>query len=108
MIYNLQIHPDSESTEFLLELSSFLKELGCPYSCLVSGPTAQRYQSKQDRSLLLTYLLSELMAAKMSHKLNPHKKVLIEIVSCEFMKLIESSTVFINNFNVYQFILCKF
>lgn len=81
LFFSDQIHADSESTEFLLELSSLLKELGCPYTCLVSGPTAQRYQSKQDRSLLLTYLISELMAAKMSQKLNPHKRIIIEIVS---------------------------
>lgn len=29
-------HPD-ESSSFLLELSSFLKELGCPYKKLVTG-----------------------------------------------------------------------
>lgn len=77
----MQIHPDSEATEFALELSSLLKELSCPYTVLVSGQTAQRFQTRSDRLLLLNYLISELMAAKMSHKLNPQKKVIIEIVS---------------------------
>lgn len=63
-----------------MELSSLLKELSCPYSVLISGPIAHRFQSKEDRLLLLNYLMSELMAAKMSHKLTPHKKVVIEIV----------------------------
>lgn len=76
-----QISPESEFTEFVLELSSLLKELCCPYSRLISGPTGQRFQTKDDRSLLINYLISELMAAKMSNKLNPHKKVVIEIVS---------------------------
>lgn len=76
----IQIHPGSESTEFVLELSSLLKELGCPYSVLVSGPPSQRFQSKDVRILLLNYLVSELMAAKMIQKLNPHKKIVIEIV----------------------------
>lgn len=57
-----------------------LKELCCPYSALISGPTGQRFQSKQDRLLLVNYLINELMAAKMSHKLNPRKNVIIEIV----------------------------
>lgn len=76
-----QIHPDSEVTEFALELSSFLKELSCPYSKLISGSTAERFKSKQDCLLLINYLTTEFMAAKMSHKFNPHKKVVIEIVS---------------------------
>lgn len=80
----LQIHSESVATEFALELSSFLKELGCPYQVLVSGTSNHRYQTREDRSLLLNYLSSELMAAKMSHKLNPQKKVVIEMVSISF------------------------
>ncbi|XP_039761668.1 protein FAM98A [Pararge aegeria] len=56
--------PD-ESSSFLLELSSFLKELGCPYKKLVTGHMSARLQSKEDRILLLDYLVSELMAARM-------------------------------------------
>ncbi|KAJ0170517.1 hypothetical protein K1T71_013888 [Dendrolimus kikuchii] len=57
-------NPD-ESSSFLLELSSFLKELGCPYKKLVTGHMSSRLQSKEDRLLLLDYLISELMAARM-------------------------------------------
>jgi hypothetical protein len=31
------INDADDSSSFLLELSSFLKELGCPYRCLVTG-----------------------------------------------------------------------
>ncbi|XP_072933899.1 protein FAM98A-like [Epargyreus clarus] len=56
--------PD-ESSAFLLELSSFLKELGCPYKKLVTGHMSSRLQTREDRLLLLDYLISELMAARM-------------------------------------------
>lgn len=61
---NMMNDPD-ESSAFLLELSSFLKELGCPYKKLVTGHMSSRLQSREDRLLLLDYLLSELMAARM-------------------------------------------
>ncbi|KAJ8706073.1 hypothetical protein PYW07_010850 [Mythimna separata] len=54
-----------ESSSFLLELSSFLKELKCPYKKLVTGHMSSRLQTKEDRLLLLDYLISELMAARM-------------------------------------------
>nr|XP_032524312.1 protein FAM98A-like [Danaus plexippus plexippus] len=63
---NVSIMNDSdESSSFLLELSSFLKELGCPYKKLVTGHMSSRLQTKEDRILLLDYLVSELMAARM-------------------------------------------
>ncbi|CAK1549197.1 unnamed protein product [Leptosia nina] len=61
---NVMNDPD-ESSSFLLELSSFLKELGCPYKKLVTGHMSARLQSKEDKILLLDYLVSELMAARM-------------------------------------------
>ncbi|XP_045457397.1 protein FAM98A [Melitaea cinxia] len=61
---NMMNHPD-ESSSFLLELSSFLKELGCPYKKLVTGHMSSRLQTKEDKILLLDYLVSELMAARM-------------------------------------------
>ncbi|KAG6465490.1 hypothetical protein O3G_MSEX015184 [Manduca sexta] len=65
--------PD-ESSSFLLELSSFLKELGCPYKKLVTGHMSSRLQSKEDRLLLLDYLVSELMAARMVNVDCPKEK----------------------------------
>ncbi|KAJ2943101.1 hypothetical protein O0L34_g18791 [Tuta absoluta] len=61
---NVMNDPD-ESSSFLLELSSFLKELGCPYKKLITGHMSSRLQTKEDRLLLLDYLISELMAARM-------------------------------------------
>ncbi|XP_028160680.1 protein FAM98A-like [Ostrinia furnacalis] len=63
-----------ESSSFLLELSSFLKELGCPYKKLVVGHMSARLQSKEDRLLLLDYLVSELMAARMQRVDCPKEK----------------------------------
>ncbi|KAL0859894.1 hypothetical protein ABMA27_010226 [Loxostege sticticalis] len=63
-----------ESSSFLLELSSFLKELGCPYKKLVIGHMSSRLQSKEDRILLLDYLVSELMAARMMRVDCPKEK----------------------------------
>lgn len=78
---NPQVHPDSDGDDFLLELSSLLKEMHCPYSRLLSCPTAERFKSEADRILLFEYLTSELMAAKMSRFENPDEKVVIEVVS---------------------------
>ncbi|XP_059045734.1 protein FAM98A [Achroia grisella] len=70
---NVMNNPD-ESVSFLLELSSFLKELGCPYKALVIGHMSSRLQSKEDRLLLLDYMISELMAARMVSTIKPSKK----------------------------------
>ncbi|CAF4944553.1 unnamed protein product [Pieris macdunnoughi] len=61
---NVMNDPDESST-FLLELSSFLKELGCPYKKLVTGHMSSRLESREDKILLLDYLVSELMSARM-------------------------------------------
>ncbi|XP_013178388.1 PREDICTED: protein FAM98A [Papilio xuthus] len=54
-----------ETSSFMLELSSFLKELGCPYRGLISGHMSSRLQTKETRVTLLDYLISEIMAARM-------------------------------------------
>ncbi|XP_067011250.1 protein FAM98B [Anabrus simplex] len=54
-----------DSSAFLLELSSFLKELGCVYSCLTTGHMSERLDSRKKRLLLLDFLLTELEAARM-------------------------------------------
>ncbi|CAH2061881.1 unnamed protein product, partial [Iphiclides podalirius] len=70
---NMMNDPD-ESSSFLLELSSFLKELGCPYKTLVTGHMSSRLQTKDDRLLLLDYLISELMSARMVNVDCPKEK----------------------------------
>lgn len=68
------VHPTAsseDSSTFLLELSSFLKELGCVNSQLTSGNVNQRLATRQERALLLEYLITELMAGKINHEKNP-------------------------------------
>lgn len=55
--------------------------MSCPYRTLIYGPISERFQLPEHRLLLLNYLTTELMSAKMCQKLNPQKQVVIEIVS---------------------------
>lgn len=58
-----------DTDNFLMELSGFLREFGCPYKSLTEGLLQQRFASKDNRLLLLDYLLTELQAAQInSHK----------------------------------------
>jgi len=50
---------------WIMELSSLLRELGCPYIYLTEGPISERFNDKKSRLVLLDFLLSELMAARM-------------------------------------------
>ena len=54
-----------------MELSSFLRELGCPHGGLVEGPVSERLASPRARLTLLDFLLSELLAAKMAAMRRP-------------------------------------
>ncbi|KAL1124809.1 hypothetical protein AAG570_001430 [Ranatra chinensis] len=80
-LYKLDEHvgaistPDDYTT-FLLELSSFLKELGCQYSCLTSGTTTERLQKQNDKLLLLDFLIRELQAARILSVQNPDENSL--------------------------------
>lgn len=60
-----------EPSEFAMELSAMLKELGCPYEKFLAGALSERFESKQSCMDLLEYLITELMAIKMSLKLKP-------------------------------------
>lgn len=108
-LYSLDEHvnaissPD-DSSSFLLELSSFLKEignkffvigqfyvmknpgfnfvsLGCIYSTLTGGNVNQRLQSEYNRILLLDYLLTELKSARMIHLNKPDSSLQVKLVS---------------------------
>lgn len=59
--------PD-DSSSFLLEVSSFLKELQCPYKILVTGQISQRLLDVKSRIILLDYLCTELQAARIVYK----------------------------------------
>jgi len=48
-----------------MELSSFLRELGCPHKQLIEGDVSERFTTEKSRLILLDFLLTELMASKM-------------------------------------------
>ncbi|GFG39813.1 hypothetical protein Cfor_10588 [Coptotermes formosanus] len=75
-----------DSSSFLLELSSFLKELGCAYSSLMEGHMSERLHTRENRLLLLDFLLTELEAARMIHVNKPDLSKTMEV------QLNESST----------------
>ncbi|XP_023244126.1 protein FAM98A-like [Centruroides sculpturatus] len=68
-----------DSSSFLLEASSFLKELNCPYKSLTEGPVNQRLDNEQQRLLLLDYLCTELQAARIISVQKNEKKTGMEI-----------------------------
>ena len=55
----------SEAEEFQLEVSGLLGEMNCPYLSLTSGDVTKRLLIQKNCLLLLTYLISELEAARM-------------------------------------------
>ncbi|OBS72175.1 hypothetical protein A6R68_13244 [Neotoma lepida] len=70
-------HPDqgpSEAEEFQLEVSGLLGEMNCPYPSLTSGDVTKRLLVQKNCLLLLTYLISELEAARMLCVNAPPKK----------------------------------
>lgn len=71
-----QVNPNTDINEFLMELSSFLKELMCPYLDFISGPLSDRFPTCESRILLLDYMTTELMALKMCRKLNQNQNEL--------------------------------
>ncbi|CAH8681173.1 unnamed protein product [Schistosoma rodhaini] len=53
-----------EYANFASGLEKFLISYGCPYSALTEGPICDRFSSVKNRSLLLQYLCSEIMATR--------------------------------------------
>ncbi|XP_063608002.1 protein FAM98A-like isoform X3 [Penaeus indicus] len=79
---NATSSPDEHSS-FLMELSAFLKELGCPHTQLTEGPVSQRLTSSETRLLLLDFLLAELMAARMLSSATPEQGMTVEMRESE-------------------------
>ena len=65
---------DLDSEAGMMELSSFLRELGCPHSVLIEGPLTERLATKAANLVLLDFLLSETMAARMIAVNKPETK----------------------------------
>ena len=61
--------PDGSSSDNLtswkMEISSFLKEINCPLNFLYEGDLQTRLNSSKHRIILLDFLLSELLSARM-------------------------------------------
>ncbi|NWR73878.1 FA98A protein, partial [Centropus unirufus] len=64
----------NEAEEFQLEMSGLLAEMNCPYASLTSGDVTKRLHNQKNCLLLLTYLISELEAARMLCVNAPPKK----------------------------------
>lgn len=70
------VHPVNSPQDiatFHLELSFLLKELGCVNEKLTSGSVNERLSNRQDRVLLLDYLVTELMTSKLLALKHPKK-----------------------------------
>ncbi|KAK7504820.1 hypothetical protein BaRGS_00003848 [Batillaria attramentaria] len=65
------ISDPSQSSHFLLEISGFLREYGCPYPALTEGPVNERLNTPEKCLQLLDYLACELQAVRMIAKKKP-------------------------------------
>ncbi|GBN97994.1 hypothetical protein AVEN_19533-1 [Araneus ventricosus] len=74
---------DLEAIGFLVEMSSLLKELGCPIKKLTRGSVEERLSEPEDKMLAIMYLCQELEAGKILRSKKPQKKepMKIELVS---------------------------
>lgn len=77
------INSESDFNSFLLEVSSFLKESGCPYNILTTGNVENRLNSNENRLLLLDYLIGELRASRMLHANTTNKKSNMQVTLTE-------------------------
>lgn len=57
-----KITTQCDADTFMIELSGFLKELGCSYDILVSDQVNNRMQSVPSRYLLLEYLIGKFLS----------------------------------------------
>ncbi|KAK2585215.1 hypothetical protein KPH14_009920 [Odynerus spinipes] len=73
-------HTSDDASSFLLELSCFLKEIGCVNQNLTTGNVNQRLASKGNRTLLLEILISELMACKLLQAKDPEVNTALEVI----------------------------
>ncbi|XP_036149150.1 protein FAM98B [Monomorium pharaonis] len=68
-----------DAHSFLLELSFFLKEIGCVNEKLTTGHMNQRLANESERSILIEFLATELMACKLLEAKCPKEKKQIEV-----------------------------
>jgi len=80
------ISSEADSSSFLLEVSSFLKESGCSYNTLIAGNFEDRLNSDENKLLLLDYLIGELKASRIINASTTNTKCNMQVT------LIESNT----------------
>lgn len=68
---NFLANSASDVSTFNLEISSFLKELPCPYRNLTGGLIEERFKSVENKLDLLEFLTTELEAAQIASLNNP-------------------------------------
>lgn len=77
------INSESDSSSFLLEVSSFLKESGCSYNALTTGKVENRLNSNDNKLLLLDYLIGELKASRIINANGNNKKSNMKVLLIE-------------------------
>lgn len=77
------ISSEADSSSFLLEVSSFLKESGCCYSSLTTGSFEDRLTSNENKLLLLDYLIGELRASRIINANTTVKKTNMQVTVIE-------------------------
>lgn len=65
----------------LQHVLKFVKISGCPYQTLSQGSMEDRLNSMDNKLLLLHYLLSKLLAARMQQHNKPDKKIKLKVVN---------------------------
>ncbi|XP_045464480.1 protein FAM98A isoform X2 [Harmonia axyridis] len=73
------ISSPEDSISFMMEISSFLKEMSCPYQSLTQGHVSDRLQNVEQTGLLLDYLITELMIARMNQENAPKTKLELKL-----------------------------
>lgn len=53
---------------------------GCPFPALIQGHISERLSTKEEKLLILDYLLTELMAARILREKIPEKRIELKLV----------------------------
>ncbi|OWA51546.1 Protein FAM98A [Hypsibius exemplaris] len=63
----MEMRSPADASAFIMDVSSFLEELECPYRQLMAVPLPERLASTANRLLLLDFLIGELQAARLNY-----------------------------------------
>ncbi|VVC24601.1 Uncharacterised protein family FAM98 [Cinara cedri] len=77
------INSEADSSSFLLEVSSFLKECGCSYKILTTSNVEDRLNSHENKLLLLDFLIGELRASRILNVNAVNKKSNMQVTLLE-------------------------